>query len=313
MVLMSSTLSPVPDTLLPVPELELQDPGAGDVAPFKTQLLKWVGNKQRFAHEIASSFPAMDDSQTYFEPFLGSAAVLGTLQPKRAVGSDVFHPLVQIWQGVRTDPQLVKSWYEERWIKVVRSNNRRAAYEAIKASYNASPNGADLLFLSRSCYGGVVRFRKKDGYMSTPMGAHNPISPESFNKRVNLWSERVSGASFKYGDYKLAFAEAKTGDVIYCDPPYTHSQSILYGAQSFSLVELMEEISAAKSRGVYVALSIDGKKQTNASDLLKLPIPEGLFEREKLVNVGRSMLKRFQMGGSTLEDHVVADRLLLTY
>jgi len=24
------------------------------VAPFKTQLLKWIGNKQRFAHEITS-------------------------------------------------------------------------------------------------------------------------------------------------------------------------------------------------------------------------------------------------------------------
>jgi len=27
------------------------------VAPFKTQLLKWIGNKQRFAHNIASFFP----------------------------------------------------------------------------------------------------------------------------------------------------------------------------------------------------------------------------------------------------------------
>ena len=27
------------------------------VAPFHTQLLKWIGNKQRFAHEIASYFP----------------------------------------------------------------------------------------------------------------------------------------------------------------------------------------------------------------------------------------------------------------
>lgn len=27
--------------------------GATRVRPFKTQLLKWIGNKQRFAHEIA--------------------------------------------------------------------------------------------------------------------------------------------------------------------------------------------------------------------------------------------------------------------
>jgi DNA adenine methylase len=58
-------------------------------------------------------------------------------------------------------------------------------YEQIKASYNKSPNGADLLFLTRSCYGGVVRFRKADGYMSTPCGIHNPISPQSFARRVD--------------------------------------------------------------------------------------------------------------------------------
>lgn len=297
----------------PLPGFDLFEEAPQGVAPFKTQLLKWVGNKQRFAHEIADFFPALDETQTYFEPFLGSAAVLGTLQPKRAVGSDVFLPLVEIWQGVRENPEQVEEWYRERWNQFHAAEERRDAYEAIKASYNASPNGADLLFLSRSCYGGVVRFRKRDGYMSTPMGAHEPISPESFASRLRIWSQRTSGATFLHRDYKEAFAEASAGDVIYCDPPYTHSQSILYGAQSFSLVELLEDIAAAKARGVFVALSIDGKKKTDASDLLKLPIPEGLFEREALVNVGRSMLKRFQMSGGTLEDHVVADRLLLTF
>ena len=49
------------------------------VPPFRTQLLKWIGNKQRFAHEIASYFPT--DVKTYYEPFLGSGAVLATMQP----------------------------------------------------------------------------------------------------------------------------------------------------------------------------------------------------------------------------------------
>ena len=40
--------------------------------PFKTQLLKWVGNKQRFAHEIIGYFP--NQFGTYFEPFLTVAA-----------------------------------------------------------------------------------------------------------------------------------------------------------------------------------------------------------------------------------------------
>jgi DNA adenine methylase len=47
--------------------------------------------------------------------------------------------------------------------------------------------------------------------------------------------------------------------------------------------------------------------------LCDIPIPDDLFEHEVAVNCGRSMLRRFQLGGETLEGEVVKDRLLLTY
>jgi DNA adenine methylase len=106
--------------------------------------------------------------------------------------------------------------------------------------------------------------------------------------------------------------KAEEGDLIYCDPPYSHSQTILYGAQSFDLEHLFQVTAECKRRGVYVALSIDGTKKSG-SKLCELPIPDGLFEREIFVHCGRSMLRRFQMDGQTLEEEHVSDRLLLTY
>jgi DNA adenine methylase len=61
-----------------------------------------------------------------------------------------------------------------------------------------------------------------------------------------------------------------------------------------------------------VALSIDGTKKSGGT-YCDLPLPEGLFEREIMLHVGRSMLRRFQMGGQTMEAEEVRDRLLLTY
>jgi hypothetical protein len=172
-------------------------------------------------------------------------------------------------------------------------------------------------------------------------------------------------------EYKDTMNLAQPGDLVYCDPPYSHSQAILYGAQSFSLKQLILAIDECKKRGVYVALracpkltshfpirakvslspskgnfcglgsktrsespfdtlrvisrwsrkykvvfgrllSIDGTKRSGKT-VCGLPIPDGLFEREVFVNIGRSMLKRFQMNGKTLEGEVVKDRLLLTY
>lgn len=113
-------------------------------------------------------------------------------------------------------------------------------------------------------------------------------------------------------DYADAMNLAKPHDIVYCDPPYTESQAILYGAQSFDLDRLFRAIARCKSRRVYVALSIDGKKRSG-DHVCKVPIPQGLFEREVFVNCGRSMLKRFQMNGKSLEKEVVSDRLLLTF
>jgi len=273
-------------------------------------LLKWVGNKYRMAEEIASYFP--EEFGTVYDVFLGGGAVLATVAPKAGVGSDVFPPLVQIWTTLKSDPEKVKRWYVTRYRKYVNATDRREEYERVKAAYNAKPNGADLLFLCRTCYAGIVRFRKKDGYMSTPIGPHNPIPPEAFANRVDDWHRRLSNCAFLQADFAEVMQRAKPGDVVYCDPPYTHSQAILYGAQGFELRRLCKAIEDCKRRGVYVLLSIDGTKKSGAKDC-HLWLPRGLFEREIFINVGRSMLRRLQMTGETLEGEVVADRLLLTY
>jgi DNA adenine methylase len=273
------------------------------------QLLKWIGNKQRMAREIAQHLPEQFGS--YYEPFLGGGAVLATMAPKAGRASDTFGPLMEIWLALSRHPETLKGWYAERWHQAVPRGDKVEQYERIKASYNSKPNGADLVFLCRACYGGVVRFRKADGYMSTPCGAHRPISPASFGARVDLWRERISGTQFSVMEYEEAMKRARKGDVVYCDPPYTDSQAILYGAQDFSIEHLLEVIADCKRRGVFVALSIDGTKRSG-DKICDVPIPKGLFKYERFVRVGRSMLRRFQMGGKSLEGEVVSDRLLLT-
>jgi DNA adenine methylase len=277
--------------------------------PASGQLLKWIGNKHRFAREIVSYFP--QHFKVYREPFLGSGAILGTVAPENGVASDSFRPLVEIWQTLHDEPETLKKCYEERWLSMM-AGDKVEGYEKIKASYNANPNGADLLFLSRSCYGGVVRFRQADGYMSTPCGIHSPIPPASFAARVDEWHEVTAGTEFRHEEYRAAMANAERGDLVYCDPPYTFTQSILYGAQSFDLSGLFDVIGECKKRGVHVALSIDGTKRSG-NFVCNIPIPPGLFEREIFIECGRSMLKRFQMNGKSLESEEVHDRLLLTY
>lgn len=275
----------------------------------KGQVLKWIGNKQRFSAGIISYFPKR--YRTYFEPFFGSGAVLAALAPQRAEGSDIFSPLIGIWKNVHSNPDAVKRWYIERY-NLIQKLGKKEAYAHVLSSYNESANPADLLFLSRACYGGVVRFRQRDGFMSTPCGPHTLMPPSKFDERIDDWHIRLSGTEFFERSFEEALDRAGNGDIVYCDPPYTHSQTILYGSQKFSLESMFSSIESAKRRGAFVAVSIDGSKKSG-NHLCDVRIPTKLFAREEMVNVGRSMLRRFQMVGESLEAEMVKDRLLLTH
>lgn len=80
--------------------------------PPRSQLLKWVGNKQKFAVDITRYFPV--DINRYIEPFLGSGGILATVAPLKGIGSDIFQPLIEIWQKLASDPKGLIEWYAER-------------------------------------------------------------------------------------------------------------------------------------------------------------------------------------------------------
>lgn len=281
-------------------------------------LLKWIGNKQRFAETIISYMP--EQFNDYYEPFLGSGAVMaqllyqnGNIEIPRfnhAYASDVLPFLIDIFRIVKEQPELIKEYYtneiNEYYIDPI------TKYEQIRERFNQNHNALDFCLLSRTCYSGVVRFRKADGYMSTPRGPHNPIKPETFSSRVNLWNELVQRVDFHTMNFDVSMDRAQAGDLIYCDPPYTHSQGIIYGAQEFNIEHLFEKISECKARGVYVMLSINGSRESNKKDISITP-PEGLFERDIPVNCGTSMIDRLQNAGQTMENEIVYDRLMLTW
>ena len=281
-------------------------------------LLKWIGNKQRFAETIISYIPT--DFNDYYEPFLGSGAVMGQLlytsmdsflyNYNKVYGSDVLPFLIEIFDMVKNNPYKIIKYYEKEITEYYTDSSTK--YDEIRNRFNINHNALDFCLLSRTCYSGIVRFRKADGYMSTPMGPHKPISPSTFSQRVLLWNSFLDRAEFSTMSFEESMDRAKKGDVIYCDPPYTHSQSIIYGSQSFNIDRLFEKIAECKSRGVYVMLSINGSRESNKKDISVTP-PEGLFVRNIAVNCGTSMIDRLQNAGNTMENEVVYDRLMLTW
>lgn len=276
-------------------------------------LLKWIGNKQRFAKTIISYMP--EHFNNYYEPFLGSGAVMAELlisnkKFSHAYGSDILPFLIDVFELTKTDPYRLINYYTEEIEAYYKDPVEK--YEQIRDNFNRYHNPYDFLLLSRTCYSGVIRFRKADGYMSTPRGPHNPISPDTFKKRALFWHDILQKSTFRTESYTTAMDRASEGDIIYCDPPYTHSQGIIYGAQEFNINDLFDKISECKSRGVKVLLSINGMRDNRKKDI-SVTLPEGLFERKMLVNCGKSMIDRLQNTGKTMNGKRVDDQLALTW
>lgn len=281
-------------------------------------LLKWIGNKQRFAETIISYMP--ERFNNYYEPFLGSGAVLAELLNadatlsvphfQHAYGSDILPFLIDIFDLIKENPQIITECYKKEILEYY--ENPIEKYDEIRDRFNAEHNPYDFLILSRTCYSGVIRFRKSDGYMSTPRGPHKPISPETFADRVTLWNKLLQTASFSCESFIDAMKKPGEGDVAYCDPPYTHSQGIIYGAQDFDIKTLWQSISECKKRGAKVMLSLNGMRDSRQKDISATP-PDGLFERCFLLNCGTSMIDRLQNTGKQMVGKTVEDQLLLTW
>lgn len=84
-------------------------------------ILKWIGNKQRFAETIVSYMP--QEFNDYYEPFLGSGAVMAELlysdgeklMPhfKWAYGSDILPFLVDIFILTKENPEKLIEYYRK--------------------------------------------------------------------------------------------------------------------------------------------------------------------------------------------------------
>ena len=97
-------------------------------------LLKWIGNKQRVASTIVAHMPTTFNN--YYEPFLGSGAVLAELLMQddtslfphfhHAYGSDILPFLIEIFRSIKDSPDEIIEYYTKflTTIKTRKSNTK---------------------------------------------------------------------------------------------------------------------------------------------------------------------------------------------
>ena len=248
-------------------------------------LIKWTGSKRSQAEVISQFFPI--NAQNYYEPFLGSGAVLyyATQHFKKTFGSDIYEPLIEIWNGVKDQPQQVIDVYTDSWQKL--QSNFPDFFYTIRDRFNKKKNGNDLLFLSRTCVNGIIRFNSDGDFNNSLHLSRRGMIPSRFANTVWQWTMRLKNTEFSVADYSEVIKKAQKGDFVYLDPPYANSHNRYIDDLDIDrFISFLKELNNA---GILWALSFDGAR---GGDNLTYNLPADIYEFHTFISSGNSAVQK---------------------
>ena len=223
------------------------------VRPF----LKWAGNKYHCIEHLLGVFPK---ASRFIEPFAGSAAVFMNADFPEYVLAESNLDLISLYRHLQQEGETFIGYCKE-WF--VTQHNTRDSYYLWREKFNQERDqrirAAVFLYLNRHGYNGLCRYNMR-GIYNVPFGRYQkPYFP---HHEMRLFHEKSQRASFFFGDFRQTFLQARSGDVMYCDPPYAplkqHSNFSAYTGIKFTetdQIALAQHAKEAAGRGITVVIS----------------------------------------------------------
>lgn len=222
-----------------------------DVPPF----LKWAGGK-RWLTGVVAPLPASSANATYFEPFLGSAAMYFHWQPAKAVLSDTNAALVETYSALKRD-----HWRVAAHLRRHAAKHDDDYYYTVRerACRTESTRAAQFIYLNRTCWNGLYRVNRH-GMFNVPRGTKETVVLDTDD--FEAVSRLLQRATLVCSDFEAQIDKAVAGDVVFADPPYTvrhqYNGFVKYNEKLFSWddqVRLRDALLRAKNRGVLILLT----------------------------------------------------------
>ncbi|MCT2388606.1 DNA adenine methylase [Erwinia pyrifoliae] len=179
-------------------------------------VLKWVGSKVKVMAELKKHLPAGD---RLVEPFAGSCAVMMNTDYPAYLVADINPDLINLYRVIAENSDGFISCASG----LFSTAGIEAAYYSIRHEFNHSIDIGNLwravyfLYLNRHGYRGACRYNKDGGFNVSYGNYKKPVFPEN---EIRLFAEKAQRAEFICADFTETLKRVKSGDVVYCDPPY---------------------------------------------------------------------------------------------
>lgn len=196
--------------------------------------LKWAGGKTQLITEIENTLTheIIKTKFTYIEPFIGSGAILFWMLKKfpnmeKAVINDINSDLINTYKTIASKPKELISilqilQYEFHSLESKEDEKKEYFYKK-RMLYNTRENepssqAALFIFLNRTCFNGLYRVNKNNGY-NVPMGSYKkPTICDQDN--IIAVSNALQKVEILCGDYQKTLDYANNNTLFYFDPPY---------------------------------------------------------------------------------------------
>jgi DNA adenine methylase len=251
-------------------------------------VIKWSGSKRRVADALHRLWPeGVTETATYFEPFVGSGAMLPGRPVNAAVAGDTIAPLIALWHEIAVRPEAVAAHYRAVWED--RQRRGQAVFYEARERFNDHGTPLDFLVLSRMCVNGLIRFNASGGFNNSLHHTRPGIHPDRLGSLIAAWSEALEGVHFAVADYASTLESAQAGDLVFLDPPYVGTRG-QYRPGVFDFKRLCAVLEDLNARDVHWILTLDGQAGDRAYD--ETVITPDLYRHRFYVTTGHSPFTR---------------------
>lgn len=255
-------------------------------------IVQYQGSKRKLAPQILKYLPHRINR--FIEPFAGMAAmsiaVASEARSKQFIINDINAPLVSLLRDAIESPENLYEKYAHLWEQqfTYQNGSEEHFYYVREQFNNGIQDSQFILYLIARCVKGSIRYGSNGNFNQSPDKRRYGTSPTTLLKNIREISSLLKGKCiFQSLDYREILQHAKSGDIIYMDPPY---QGVCNGHDTryYSGIDFEEFVASLDNlnrRGVDYLISYDGscgeKKYGN-----NLPEELGLFK--VMLNAGIS-------------------------
>lgn len=255
-------------------------------------IVQYQGSKRNLAPQILRYIP--QKFNRLIEPFAGMAAITIAVSSQnradRYLLNDLNKPLVNILEESITNPQRLIDNYTKVWCEQLTFEGGSVEhFYKVREDFNKGNQcAANMLYLLARCVKGSVRYSSSGMFNQSPDKRRMGTNPKNLARNVYMISRLLKGKTeFMSNDYREVTKNAKSGDIVYMDPPYQGvctSRDCRYfsGIDFNEFVDCVEDLNR---RGIDFIISYDG---TCGDKQYGQDLPAELGLKKVMLNAGLS-------------------------